>query len=175
MNRERFQLFVILILIVCVIVLGALVSRQNLTMAELSQSVVTLSSSVYDVAVQKKNAIIKTSEKAMMKVANPASTNCVSANGKLQIAEKSGGQYGICVFPDGKQCEEWAMFRSECPVGGVDLTGFAEPADIYCAITGHEATKNAEPGKSGTCKINEIECSAQEYYDTGECKYSVVK
>jgi len=175
MNRERFQLFIILILIVCVIILGALVSRQNMTMSELSQSVVTLSSSLYDVAVQKKNAILKTSETAMLKVANPASTNCISDGGKLEFAEKSGGQYGICVFPDGKQCEEWAMFRGECPAGGVELTGYTEAADIYCAITGHEVTKGVEPGKAGTCKINEIECAAQEFYDTGECKYSVQK
>ena len=111
----------------------------------------------------------------MMKVANPASSNCISAGGKTQLAEKDGGQYGICVFPDGRQCEEWAMFRSECPVGGVDLTGLTEKADIYCAITGHEVTASADPGVAGTCKINEVQCSAQEYYDTGECKYSAAK
>ncbi|MFA6603823.1 MAG: DUF333 domain-containing protein [Patescibacteria group bacterium] len=175
MNRERFQSFIILVLTVCVVILGALVSRQNLTMAELSQSVVTLSSSVYDLAIQKRDEILKTSEKAMLKVANQASTNCVSSGGALQIAEKTGGQYGVCVFPDGKQCEEWAMFRGECAIGGVDLKGLAEPADIYCAITGHEAVKSAKAGQAGTCKINGVECAAQDYYDTGECKVSIVK
>ncbi len=52
-------------------------------------------------------------------MANPASVNCVDKGGKVEIEnDASGGQYGMCVFPDGKQCEEWAMFRGECPVGG---------------------------------------------------------
>ncbi|WP_454735034.1 DUF333 domain-containing protein [Cupriavidus necator] len=28
-----------------------------------------------------------------------------------------GGQTGICTFPSGKQCEEWALMRGECTPG----------------------------------------------------------
>jgi hypothetical protein len=28
-----------------------------------------------------------------------------------------GGVMGVCVFPDGSECEEWAYFRSECRPG----------------------------------------------------------
>lgn len=52
-------------------------------------------------------------------MANPASVNCAENGGTVEMkTDESGGQYGMCVFPDGKQCEEWAMFRGECPVGG---------------------------------------------------------
>ncbi len=33
--------------------------------------------------------------------------------------DASGGQVGICVFPDGSECEEWALFRNECQPGWV--------------------------------------------------------
>ena len=48
-------------------------------------------------------------------IANPASVNCVNNGGKLKILENEKGQYGVCVLPDGKECEEWAYYRKECP------------------------------------------------------------
>jgi hypothetical protein len=49
---------------------------------------------------------------------NPASVACESRGGRLEIrAEASGGQIGICVFPDGSECEEWSLFRNECQPG----------------------------------------------------------
>jgi len=48
-------------------------------------------------------------------IANPASVNCIKQGNKLEIrTDKQGNQYGICIFPDGKECEEWAFFRGEC-------------------------------------------------------------
>jgi hypothetical protein len=49
----------------------------------------------------------------MVGLANPASTACIAAGGKLRIVEDlSGGQVGICTRKDGRQCEEWALFRT---------------------------------------------------------------
>ena len=43
---------------------------------------------------------------------NPASVHCKDAGGRSEIRTQSdGGQYGVCVFNDGRQCEEWALFR----------------------------------------------------------------
>ncbi len=48
-------------------------------------------------------------------IANPASVYCEKQGGKLEIrTDSSGGQVGICVFPNGSECEEWAYFRGEC-------------------------------------------------------------
>ena len=34
----------------------------------------------------------------------------------LQIEQRpDGGQFGVCVFTDNRQCEEWALFRGRVP------------------------------------------------------------
>ncbi|MDQ0142425.1 putative hemolysin [Cupriavidus necator] len=48
---------------------------------------------------------------------NPASVNCTQRGGKLQIVSTPAGQTGICTFPSGRQCEEWALLRGECAAG----------------------------------------------------------
>lgn len=51
-------------------------------------------------------------------IANPASVNCKEKGGTTQIMNGPNGQYGLCNFEDDYSCEEWALFRGECPVGG---------------------------------------------------------
>lgn len=51
-------------------------------------------------------------------VANPASVYCASLGYKLDIrTDAGGGQYGVCVFGNGQECEEWKFYRSECGAG----------------------------------------------------------
>ena len=47
-------------------------------------------------------------------LANPASTNCIDQGYTLEMRENEQGQYGVCIFPDGSECEEWAFMRGEC-------------------------------------------------------------
>ena len=48
-------------------------------------------------------------------IANPASEKCIEDGYKLEIREDaSGNQYGVCIFSDNSECEEWAYFRGEC-------------------------------------------------------------
>lgn len=48
-------------------------------------------------------------------IANPASTYCVENGGELEMRkDEDGGEYGVCVFKNGKECEEWDFFRKEC-------------------------------------------------------------
>ena len=110
---------------------------------------------------------------APAKIANPASENCVTQGGTLSIEERGdGGQYGICLFEDNLQCEEWAMFRGECPVGGIKVTGYVTPAGRYCAITGGEYAVTGNSGaddEQGTCTFkNGASCDAWDYYN-GKC------
>lgn len=89
-------------------------------------------------------------------IANPASENCIEKGGTLTIKERPVGQYGVCIFDDNRQCEEWAMFRGECPIGGLKITGYATDAAIYCVITGGEyAIKEdkAATVEQGNCKF----------------------
>ncbi|MHB1220021.1 MAG: DUF333 domain-containing protein [Alphaproteobacteria bacterium] len=47
-------------------------------------------------------------------LANPAATNCARQGGRSEIRKgASGGQYGVCLFADGRVCEEWALFRDK--------------------------------------------------------------
>lgn len=50
-------------------------------------------------------------------IANPASVYCVDQGGTLDMRESSLGTYGVCIFSDGSECEEWEYFREECAMG----------------------------------------------------------
>ncbi len=46
---------------------------------------------------------------------NPASVYCTQTGNKLEIRTAAdGSQYGVCFFPDGSTCDEWAYYRGEC-------------------------------------------------------------
>ena len=106
-------------------------------------------------------------------IANPASTNCINKGGILKIQKGGGGgEYGICVFKDNRQCEEWALFREECPIGGKKITGYVTPAAQFCVITGgsYNVTGQTNTDKEqGTCTFNSGNiCDVWDYYN-GKC------
>lgn len=106
-------------------------------------------------------------------MSNPASENCIKQGGTLTIQKRGdGGEYGVCFFEDNRQCEEWALQRGDCPVGGVKITGYTNQAAQYCAITGGEyaitANGNTEQ-EQGTCTFkNGRACDAGDYF-AGTC------
>ena len=63
---------------------------------------------------------VQTSEPAAMylpqvNIPNPASVYCKEQGNKHEIRMAAdGSQSGICVFPDGSECDEWSYFRGEC-------------------------------------------------------------
>lgn len=53
-------------------------------------------------------------------MSNPASDNCAELGGKTVIETIDGGdQVGMCHLPDGRVCNEWALYRE----------GVCEPLD----------------------------------------------
>jgi putative hemolysin len=92
---------------------------------------------------------------ALAQRANPASQHCIAKGGTLSIQRNGiGAEYGVCVFPDNRQCEEWAMLRGGCPVGGIRVTGYVTAAARYCAITGGQYTvrgRSNSPEEQGAC------------------------
>ncbi|MDO9550395.1 MAG: DUF333 domain-containing protein [Methanoregula sp.] len=55
-----------------------------------------------------------TTTAAAVGLANPASVNCGTVGATSEIMNNpDGSQYGMCKFPNGTTCEEWALFRGE--------------------------------------------------------------
>ncbi len=91
---------------------------------------------------------------------NPASVYCEQNGNTLEIRTAAdGSQSGVCVFPDGSTCDEWAYFRAECgsaasgggPGGsdgaGMDGSGGYMPPGTTEAIADWRGViKSTEPG-----------------------------
>ena len=66
----------------------------------------------------------RTPQPPVIGMANPASVDCGRKGGVSQIVDGPGGQSGVCVFPDGRRCEEWALFRdNRCVAAPAPLAG----------------------------------------------------
>lgn len=109
-------------------------------------------------------------------MANPASVYCEEQGGTVVNKMRGDlGEYGVCMFEDNLQCEEWAMYRGECPVGGIKVTGYVTEAAVFCAITGGEYAVTDNSGaedEQGTCTFKSGKtCDVWEYYN-GACTAS---
>lgn len=105
----------------------------------------------------------------MPSAANPASRNCLDRGGTLQFEKDgSGGQFGICRFEDNRQCEEWALLRGDCPVGGIRVTGYVTAAARYCALRGGRyqvLSGSLSVGEQGLCGFaNGKACAAGSFF-----------
>jgi putative hemolysin len=103
-------------------------------------------------------------------LANPASQHCVAQGGQMRIeTDGRGGQFGVCLFADNRQCEEWALLRGECPAGGLRLTGYVTPAARYCALRGGQyqvLSGSNTPAEQGACRFAEGKaCAAGAFYN----------
>lgn len=113
-------------------------------------------------------------------MANPASVYCQEQGGKIEIrTAQDGSQYGVCVFKDDSECEEWAYYRGECRPGDMDVAppptttpaGIANPASTYCVEQGGTSEiRTAEDGsQSGVCKFPDgSECDEWAFF-RGKC------
>jgi putative hemolysin len=70
---------------------------------------------------------------------NPASVYCEQNGNTLEIQTAAdGSQSGVCVFPDGSTCDEWAYFRGEC--------GFSAQKSLTPTINVEATIANASGG-----------------------------
>jgi len=74
---------------------------------------------------------------SQMALPNPASVFCEENGGVLEIRQDTdGNQFGVCVFPDGSECDEWAFYRGECAPKSAAPTQIApEPTTVPEATT----------------------------------------
>lgn len=74
-------------------------------------------------------------------IANPASAYCEEQGGKLEKKTATdGGQFGWCIFSDGRECDEWDFFRTK--ICGITPTSIS--TSINKKVTFEESKKIAE-------------------------------
>jgi len=49
-------------------------------------------------------------------VPNPASFYCEEMGYEVELRTVTGGTQGICIFPDGRECEEWEFLSGSCGI-----------------------------------------------------------
>jgi putative hemolysin len=111
--------------------------------------------------------------KAVIGMANPASVFCEKNGGKLDIRkDATGGEIGMCVFPDKSECEEWAFYRDQCKPGSSSEANMPNPASVFCEENGGklDIRKDAKGGEYGICVFpDKSECEEWAFF-RGECK-----
>ncbi|WP_266181115.1 putative hemolysin [Dyella humicola] len=62
-------------------------------------------------------------------IPNPASVSCTEQGGRVNLRRDAAGNiYGVCLFPDGRECEEWALFRDHQCVAPPKPASASSPA-----------------------------------------------
>jgi len=131
-------------------------------------------------SAQTPQPVIATATLDTIDIANPASAYCEEQGFKVDIrTAQDGSQYGVCMFEDNTECEEWAYYRDECKPGDMDVApaptatpaGIANPASTYCVEQGGASElRTAEDGsQSGVCSFPDgSECEEWAFF-RGEC------
>ena len=102
----------------------------------------------------------KTTNDDPIGLANPASVYCVNNSGTLENRSIEAGEYGVCMFDDGSECEEWKYFRNECTIG-----------QNYPATEGTVCTMEYAPvcGVNGVTYSNKCMAGNVQILKDGEC------
>ena len=87
-------------------------------------------------------------------VPNPASVYCTQQGNTLEIVTAAdGSQSGVCHFPDGSSCDEWAYYRAECgpaaqpsPTPGVAVEATLPPGSTEEVYDWWGVIKSNQPG-----------------------------
>lgn len=83
-------------------------------------------------------------------VASLANAKCIQNGGFVTTAYKgNGGFYNICNFADDKQCELYALYEGQCPIGGISTIGYSTTPQVYCALRGG----TLQGSENGQCKL----------------------
>ncbi len=88
-------------------------------------------------------------------VPNPASFYCQEMGYELELRDTEAGTEGICILPDGKECEQWDFLAGGC---AIEWT--------FCQRQGSNIRAGEE---MGTCTFsNGSSCPEYDYF-IGEC------
>lgn len=100
-------------------------------------------------------------------VASAAYQKCIQNDGFVTTARRgTSGYYQVCNFADDMDCELYALYAGQCPVGGVHTIGYSTTDQVFCALRG-----GTPQGKNnGQCKMPDgVVCSTTQVYKNGTC------
>ena len=89
---------------------------------------------------------------------NPASVYCKGLGFEEETREGDLGQYGVCLFPDGSECDTWGFLAGRC---GQEHT--------YCIQQGYEL-EATEDGNIATCIFDDGSTCSEFMYFQEECE-----
>jgi putative hemolysin len=121
-------------------------------------------------------------------LANPAAVFCQEKGYGYRIRRDSGGnEYGVCILPDGTECEEWAYYRGTCPAAPTSPApvtpattpgaGIANPSATFCESKNYtyRIITNPDGSQDGYCVFpSGKQCDGWSYY-RGECNETTAK
>ncbi len=91
-------------------------------------------------------------------LANPASVYCEGLGYELELRTDDIGSYGVCIFPDGSECDEWDFLAGRC---GQEHS--------YCAQQGF-LIETEEESNIGKCVFTDGSfCMELDYFE-GRCE-----
>jgi len=91
-------------------------------------------------------------------MANPASVYCQGLGFEEETRENELGQYGVCLFPDGSECDTWNFLAGRC---GQDHS--------FCVQEGY-TLEAIEDGNIATCIFDDSSTCSEWLFFQGECK-----
>ena len=91
-------------------------------------------------------------------LANPASVYCQGLGFEEETRQNSLGQYGVCIFPDGSECDTWDFLAGRC---GQEHS--------YCVGQGYELQAK-EASSIATCIFDDGSTCSELLFFEGECK-----
>jgi len=95
-------------------------------------------------------------EDAFIGIPNPASFYCQEMGYELDLRDTDGGTEGICVMPNGAECEEWEFLAGSCSTEW-----------SFCQRQGY----NIREGEEGAiCTFNDGSSCLEYEFFIGECQ-----
>ena len=165
--KNRHEIILILAIILCMAIISAGCTQQPVGPAGVTPTPTATTPAVTTPAAG---------------IANPAAVYCTSKNYSYEIRKNpDGSEYGICILPDGTECDEWAYFRGTCPAVTTPVTttgaGLADPSAVLCTSKNYtfEIRKNLDGSEYGVCIFpNGKECDSWAYF-RNECNETTAK
>ena len=100
---------------------------------------------------------VEATESPVPGLANPASLYCQGQGYLEETRENELGQYGVCIFPDGSECDTWDFLAGRC---GEEFS--------YCQQQGFVLQSEADQNIA-TCVFSDGSSCSELLYFQGEC------